>query len=165
MKPGITPNLWFDKEAEEAANFYVSVFPNSKVGNIARYPETGREITGGEPGSVMTVDFTVNGQNLIGINGGPAFKFNEAISLMVTCDTQKEVDELWEKLTADGGAESQCGWLKDKYGVSWQIIPAGMGELFNDPDRSKAERAMGAMLKMKKLDIDELRKAADGPTA
>ncbi len=161
MKPGITPNIWFDKEAEEAANFYVSVFPNSKMGEIARYPETGQETTGGKPGSVMTVEFTVNGQTLIGINGGPLFKPNEAVSLMITCDTQEEVDDLWEKLTADG-QESQCGWLKDKYGVSWQIIPDGMNELFSDPDRSKVERAMGAMLKMKKLDIKALQEAANG---
>lgn len=162
MKSGIIPNLWFEKEAEEAANFYVSVFPNSKIDNILRYLDAGQEITGGVPGSVLTVDFTVNGQPMIGINGGPSFKPNEAVSLMVTCDTQAEIDELWEKLTADGGEESQCGWLKDKYGFSWQITPAGIDDLFRDPDKDKANRAMEAMLKMKKLDIDALHKAAEG---
>ena len=161
MKQGITPNLWFESEAEEAANFYVSVFPNSKIGSIARFPDAGQEITGGKPGSVMTAEFTVNGQTIIGINGGPLFKPNESVSLMITCDTQEEVDELWERLTADGGAESQCGWLKDKYGFSWQIIPGGMNELFSDPDKSKAERAMKAILQMKKLDINALKKAAE----
>lgn len=162
MKPGITPNLWFDKEAEEAANFYVSVFPNSKIGSITRYPDAGQEITGGTPGSVLTVEFTVNGQSIVGINGGPTFKPNEAVSLMITCETQEEIDELWAKLTADGGSESQCGWLKDKYGFSWQIIPDGVDALFRDPDKSKCERAMKAMLKMKKLDIEALKKAAAG---
>lgn len=162
MKPGLTPNLWFDDNAEEAAEFYVSVFPDSKIGNVARYPETGQEITGGKPGSVMTVEFTVNGQPVVAINGGPAFKPNEAVSLMVTCDTQAEVDELWAKLTADGGQESQCGWLKDKYGFAWQITPAGFDDVFRDPDKTKVERAMKAMLKMKKLDLAALKRAADG---
>lgn len=162
MKSGITPNLWFEKEAEEAANFYASVFPNSKVGDITRYPDAGQEITGGTPGDVLTVEFTVNGQSMIGINGGPTFKPTEAVSLMITCDTQEEVDELWEKLTADGGKESQCGWLKDKYGFVWQIAPDGIDELFKDPDKAKVNRVMDCMLKMKKLDIGELRKAAEG---
>lgn len=161
MKSGVVPNLWFEKEAEEAAAFYVSVFPRSKIGTIIRYPEAGQEITGGTPGSVLTVEFTVNGQPMIGINGGPQFKPNEAVSLMVTCDTQAEVDDLWAKLTAEG-KESQCGWLRDKYGFSWQIIPDGMDELFADPDKAKVNRVMDAMLKMKKLDIDALKKAYDG---
>ncbi len=162
MKSGVTPNLWFNNDAEAAANFYVSVFPNSTITNTIRYPEAGQEITGGTPGSVMTVDFVINGQPMIAINGGPAFKPSGAVSLMVTCDTQGEVDELWDKLTHDGGVESQCGWLTDKYGFFWQIIPDGMDELFRDPDKSKAERAMQAMLQMKKLDINALKQAAAG---
>ncbi len=161
MVTGIVPNLWFDGNAQEAAEFYISVFPNSKVNAIANYTEAGP----GTPGSVMTVDFTVNGQRVIAINGGPQFTFSEAISLMVECETQEEIDTYWDALTADGGQESVCGWCKDKYGLSWQICPAGMDELFSDPDTSKAYRASQAMFGMKKIDIAELQRAAEGTPA
>jgi predicted 3-demethylubiquinone-9 3-methyltransferase (glyoxalase superfamily) len=153
----ITPNLWFDTEAEEAAAFYTSVFDNSRIVNVTHYTE-------GAPrpaGMVMTVDFELDGQRFTGINGGPDFKFDEAISLLINCETQDEVDYYWEKLT-DGGEESVCGWLKDRFGVSWQVVPAGMEELFADSDPTRAERAMRAMLEMRKLDIAKLRAAADG---
>ena len=156
----ITPSLWFDGNAEEAAEFYVSVFKDSKVLSKSHYSEAGP----GEPGSVMTVEWELGGQRFMGINGGPQFKFDEAVSFMITCEDQAEVDYYWEKLT-DGGEESQCGWLKDRFGLSWQVVPQGMGELFGDPDRERANRAMQAMLRMKKLDIDELRRAADGVPA
>ena len=156
----ITPNLWFDTEAEEAAEFYCSVFENSRIVNVMRYTEAGPR----EAGMVMTVDFELDGQRFTGINGGPEFKFNEAISLLINCEDQDEVDYFWEKLT-EGGAEVQCGWLRDRYGLSWQVVPQGMEELFADSDPKRAERAMAAMLKMKKLDIEELRRAADGVAA
>jgi predicted 3-demethylubiquinone-9 3-methyltransferase (glyoxalase superfamily) len=155
----IVPNLWFDSEAEEAANFYVSVFKNSKVKKVSYYPDTGQEITGKAAGTVMTVEFELDGQEFLALNGGPIFKFNEAISFIVNCESQEEVDELWSKLSAVPESE-QCGWLKDKYGVSWQIIPTALNELVNDPDPEKAKRAMNAMLKMKKIDIAELKRAA-----
>ena len=155
--PRITPNLWFDSQAEEAAEFYCSVFPNSKITNVTHYTEAGP----GTPGSVLTVDFVLDGQEFTAINGGPEFTFTEAISLAVNCDDQEEVDHYWEKLT-DGGQEVQCGWLKDRYGLSWQVVPAGMIELFNDADPARAERAMKAMFAMKKLDVAALRAAADG---
>jgi predicted 3-demethylubiquinone-9 3-methyltransferase (glyoxalase superfamily) len=151
----IVTNLWFDTEAEEAANFYISVFKNSQINNVSYYGE-------GSPraaGSVLTVDFTLDGQDFTGINGGPEFKFSEAISLLVNCEDQAEVDELWERLTADGGEESQCGWLKDKFGLSWQIIPKQLGELMTDPNPAKANAVMQAMLKMVKIDVAELEKA------
>jgi len=157
----ITPFLWFDTQAEEAARFYVSIFKNSKIGKISRYGEGGP----GPAGSVMTVEFELDGQRFIALNGGPHFKFNEAISFSIDCKTQSEVDELWKKLSA-GGQEVQCGWLKDKYGLSWQVVPAILGEMLNDPDPAKAKRVMAAMLKMKKIDIDELKKAyAHSPAA
>jgi predicted 3-demethylubiquinone-9 3-methyltransferase (glyoxalase superfamily) len=155
--PRITPNLWFDSQAEEAAEFYCSVFPNSKITNVTHYTEAGP----GTPGSVLTVDFVLDGQEFTAINGGPEFTFTEAISLAVNCDDQEEVDHYWEKLT-DGGQEVQCGWLKDRYGLSWQVVPAGMIELFNDADPARAERAMKAMFAMKKLDVAALQAAADG---
>ena len=155
--PRIVPNLWFDSQAEEAAEFYCSVFPNSKITNVTHYTEAGP----GAPGSVLTVDFVLDGQEFTAINGGPEFTFTEAISLAVNCDDQEEVDHYWEKLT-DGGQEVQCGWLKDRYGLSWQVVPAGMIELFNDADPARAERAMQAMFGMKKLDIAALRAAAEG---
>ena len=148
----ITPFLWFDDEAEEAMNFYVSVFKNSKVLGV----------TPGPNGKAMTVTFELEGQQFTGLNAGPQFKFNEAISFYVDCKTQEEVDELWEKLTADGGEESMCGWLKDKYGLSWQIIPSGLGAMISDPDPVKSQRAMQAMLQMRKIDIEVLRKAYEG---
>jgi predicted 3-demethylubiquinone-9 3-methyltransferase (glyoxalase superfamily) len=153
----ITPNLWFDTEAEDAAAFYVSVFDNSRIVNVTHYTE-------GAPrpaGMVMTVDFELDGQRFTGINGGPDFKFDEAVSLLINCETQDEVDYYWEKLT-DGGEESMCGWLKDRFGVSWQVVPSGIEELFADADAKRAERAMQAMLQMRKLDVAALRAAADG---
>jgi predicted 3-demethylubiquinone-9 3-methyltransferase (glyoxalase superfamily) len=154
----ITPNLWFDTEAEEAANFYISIFKDSEITDISRYGEAGPR----EAGMVLTVAFKLFGQEFVAINGGPDFKFNEAISLSVSCKSQDEVDDLWERLTADGGEEGPCGWLKDKYGLSWQIVPTRLPELLQDKDPERANRAMKAMLQMKKLDIAELEKAADG---
>jgi predicted 3-demethylubiquinone-9 3-methyltransferase (glyoxalase superfamily) len=160
MQQRITPNLWFDMEAEQAAEFYVSVFRDSRVVGVTRYPE-------GAPrpaGTVMTVEFELDGQRFVGINGGPEFTFDEAISLEISCEDQDEVDYYWERL-CDGGEEGQCGWLKDRYGLSWQVVPAGMEEVFSDPDPKRAERATKAMLQMRKLDVEELRRAADGVAA
>jgi predicted 3-demethylubiquinone-9 3-methyltransferase (glyoxalase superfamily) len=153
--PRITPNLWFDTEGKEAAEFYCSIFPNSEVTNITYYGESGPR----EAGSVLTVDFVLDGQEFTAINGGPEFKFDEAVSLLINCKDQDEVDYYWDKLT-EGGEESQCGWLKDKYGFSWQVVPEGFNEIMLDPDR--AERAMQAMFGMKKLDLAALQAAADG---
>lgn len=157
--PKITPVLWFDGNAEEAANFYVTLLPNSHVDNVARSPA---DTPSGLEGSVITVDFTLAGQQLQGLNGGPDFKFTEAVSFRIDCDDQAEVDRLWNALTANGGEESVCGWLKDRYGLSWQITPRRLGELLSDPDPARARRAMEAMLKMVKIDIAELERAADG---
>ncbi len=159
----ITPCLWFDHEAEEAVAFYTSIFKNSKLVNVVRYGEAGREIHGGAAGSVMTVTFQLDGQEFVALNGGPVFTFNEAISLQIQCDTQEEVDYYWERL-ADGGDEKaqQCGWLKDRFGVSWQVTPTILAEMLKDPDAARAARATEAMLRMKKLDIGELRKAFEG---
>lgn len=154
----ITPFLWFETQAEEAANFYVSIFRSSRITKVSRYPE-------GSPapaGSVMTVDFELDGQPIIALNGGPAFRFNEAISLSVECDSQEEVDAYWSRLTADGGQEGPCGWLKDKYGLSWQVNPSILGKLLDDPDKAKASRVMNAMMQMKKIDIPTLQRAAEG---
>ena len=159
MQQRIRPNLWFDTEAEEAAEFYVSIFDNSRVVNVTRYTEAGPR----EAGMVMTVEFELDGQRFVGINGGPEFTFDEAMSLEIVCADQEEVDYYWERLT-DGGEESQCGWLKDRYGVSWQVVPKGMDEVFSDADPERAKRAMEAMLKMRKLDLGALRAAADGVT-
>lgn len=156
MDQKIVTNLWFDTEAEEAAEFYCSVFPDSKVVNVSHYTEAGPR----EAGMVLTVDFELNGQRFTAINGGPNFKFDEAISLLINCSDQEEVDYFWEKLT-DGGEESMCGWVTDRYGLSWQVVPEGMDELFADDDPERANRAMAAMLKMRKLDDEALRKAAD----
>jgi predicted 3-demethylubiquinone-9 3-methyltransferase (glyoxalase superfamily) len=153
----ITPFLWFDTQAEEAAKFYASIFPNSRILKTARYGEAGP----GPKGSVMTVEFELDGQRMIALNGGPHFKFTEAISLSVDCRDQKEVDHYWSKLS-QGGQESMCGWLKDRYGLSWQVNPAILGELFADPDAKKAKRVMEAMLKMKKIDIAALKRAYEG---
>ncbi|CAG0970387.1 2-polyprenyl-6-hydroxyphenyl methylase / 3-demethylubiquinone-9 3-methyltransferase [Methanosarcinales archaeon] len=158
----IIPCLWFDNQAEEAANFYTSIFKNSKIGNITRYGKEGYEIHGREEGTVMTMEFEINGQKFTALNGGPIFKFNEAISFVVNCETQEEIDYYWEKLISDGGQESVCGWLKDRYGVSWQIIPEIIGELVGDPTSEKSQRAMKAMLQMKKIDIEGLKKAYEG---
>ena len=162
----ITPCLWFDSEAEQAAQFYTGIFKNSQIHAITRYSEAGREVHGRPPGSVMTVEFELNGQPFTALNGGPIFKFNEAVSFQVMCKTQQEVDHYWNRL-GEGGDPSaqQCGWLKDKYGLSWQVVPTGMVEMLNDPDREKADRAMEAMMKMKKLDIAELKRAFEGETA
>jgi predicted 3-demethylubiquinone-9 3-methyltransferase (glyoxalase superfamily) len=150
----ISTMLWFDGRAEEAANFYTSIFKNSKVRSIARYPEG----SPGPVGAVMTVAFELDGRPFIALNGGPLFKFNESISFVVHCETQAEVDEFWEKLL-DGGAESQCGWLKDKFGLSWQIVPNALLEMLRDKDAAKAKRVMQAMLQMKKIDIQTLKQA------
>ena len=160
MSQKIVPNLWFDTQAEAAAEYYCSIFEESRIVNVARYTDVGP----GEPGTVMTVEWELNGQRFVGINGGPQFTFSEAVSFQITCADQEEVDFYWEKLS-EGGEEGPCGWLKDKYGLSWQVVPLGMDELFADPDRSKAERAMRAMLGMRKLDIAALRAAADGVPA
>jgi predicted 3-demethylubiquinone-9 3-methyltransferase (glyoxalase superfamily) len=153
----ITTFLWFDNSAEEAMNFYTALFKNSKIVSVSRNGEGGP----GPKGSVLTASFQLEGQQFMALNGGPMFKFTEAISHFVSCETQQEVDDLWEKLSA-GGAKSQCGWLKDKYGLSWQIIPTALGKLMNDPDPVKAQRVMMAMLKMTKIDVAELQKAYDG---
>jgi predicted 3-demethylubiquinone-9 3-methyltransferase (glyoxalase superfamily) len=155
--PKPTPCLWFDTEGEEAAKFYTTVFPNSRIVDVVRYGETGP----GPEGSVMTVSFELDGQPFTALNGGPQFTFNEAVSFEVGCETQAEVDDYWSRLT-EGGQEVQCGWVKDKYGVSWQIIPKGLNELLSDPDPERSQRAMKAMLDMVKIDIDEVRRAADG---
>jgi predicted 3-demethylubiquinone-9 3-methyltransferase (glyoxalase superfamily) len=156
----ITPFLWFDTQAEEAANFYVSIFKNSKIGRITRYGKAGQEIHGREPGSVMTIEFELDGQKFTALNGGPVFRFTEAISFQIDCETQAEVDHYWDKLTAGGDERAQqCGWLKDKFGVSWQVVPRALIELLSDPDRQRVERVTQAMLQMKKLDIEALRRA------
>jgi predicted 3-demethylubiquinone-9 3-methyltransferase (glyoxalase superfamily) len=160
MRQKIVPNLWFDTEAEEAAAFYTSVFPSSRVVNVTRYTEAGPR----PAGTVMTVEFELDGQRFVAINGGPEFTFDEAVSFQVTCESQDEVDLYWERLS-EGGEEGPCGWLKDRYGLSWQVVPTGMEELFADPDPTRAQRAMQSMLGMRKLDIAALRRAADGVPA
>jgi len=153
----ITPFLWFDNNAEDAVKFYVSMFKNSKIGKVARYGKAGP----GPEGKVMTVSFELAGQEFIALNGGPRFKFTEAISLVVNCENQKEVDEYWEKLSA-GGEKIQCGWLKDKFGLSWQVVPTAMEKMMSDPDPAKSQRVMKAMLQMVKLDIATLKRAYEG---
>jgi predicted 3-demethylubiquinone-9 3-methyltransferase (glyoxalase superfamily) len=160
----ITPFLWFDGQAEEAVKFYTSIFENSKIGSATRYDEEGSRAAGRPKGSVMTVPFQLEGQDFVALNGGPVFKFTEAISFVVNCETQKEVDHFWEKLSA-GGEEVQCGWLKDKFGLSWQVVPTILTELLQDKDPQKAKRVMAAMLKMKKIDIAELRRAYEAKSA
>lgn len=155
--PKITPFLWFDTQAEEAANFYVSIFPNSKINAISRYSDAGP----GPKGSVMTIGFTLDGQEFTALNGGPVFKMNEAVSFVVHCDTQAEVDHYWEKLTA-GGTEIQCAWLRDRYGVAWQIVPRQLIAAMSDPDPARAKRAAQAMFKMKKIDIARIEAAVRG---
>lgn len=155
----IVPSLWFDTEAEEAANFYVELFDDARIVNVARYTEAGPR----PAGTVMTVEFELNGQRFVGINGGPQFKFDEAVSFQVSCEDQDEVDRFWSRLS-EGGEEGQCGWLKDRFGLSWQVVPTGMEELFSDPDPKRARRAMEAMLEMQKIDISEIRRAADEPS-
>ena len=155
----ITPFLWFDDKAEEAAKFYTSTFKNSKIGKTTRYDEEAGEATGRPPGSVMTVEFELEGQQFVGLNGGPMFKFTEAVSFAVPCETQDEVDYFWEKLSA-GGETSRCGWLKDKFGLSWQVVPTVLIEMMHDPAR--AEKAMGAVMQMDKIDIAKVRRAVEG---
>ena len=156
----ITPCLWFDSNAEEAVNFYTSIFKNSKIGNISRYGEAGYEIHGKPAGTVLTMEFELNGQAFTALNGGPMFKFNEAISFQVSCESQEEVDYYWGKLSEGGDEKAQvCGWLKDKYGLSWQIVPTVLGEMLQDKDAGKSGRVMEALLKMKKLDIEKLKEA------
>lgn len=158
----ISPFLWFDGQAEEAANFYVSVFKNSKIVNVSRYTEAGKEIHGHEPGTAMVVEFVLEGQRFQAINGGPQFKFSEAISFVVDCADQKEVDYFWDRLTSDGGQESDCGWLRDRFGLSWQITPTALIEAISSSDKEKAGRAMNAMMTMKKIDIAAIKRAYDG---
>jgi predicted 3-demethylubiquinone-9 3-methyltransferase (glyoxalase superfamily) len=159
----ITPCLWFDDQAEEAVTFYAAIFRNSKVVNVARYGEAGREVHGKPAGTVMTVAFELDGQAFTALNGGPMFKFNEAISFQVNCETQAEVDYYWDKLSEGGDKEAQqCGWLKDKYGVSWQVVPRVLLEMIQDPDSQKSQRAMEVMLQMKKIDIHKLTRAYAG---
>jgi predicted 3-demethylubiquinone-9 3-methyltransferase (glyoxalase superfamily) len=156
----VSPCLWFDSQAEEAARFYTGIFKNSKLGRISYYGETGKEIHGRPAGSVMVVEFELGGTPLMAMNGGPAFKFTEAISLVVSCKDQQELDYYWEKLGQGGDPQAQqCGWLKDKYGLSWQIVPARLNEMVADPDPAKAGRVFGALLQMKKLDVAELERA------
>lgn len=157
MRQKIIPNLWFDTEAEAAAGFYTSVFKDSRIVGKTHYPEDAPR----EAGMVMTVEFELNGQRFVGINGGPEFTFSEAVSFQIDCADQEEIDYYWERLS-EGGSEGPCGWLKDRFGLSWQVVPTGMGELFADPDPERAHRAMQAMLKMGKLDVAELQRAADG---
>jgi predicted 3-demethylubiquinone-9 3-methyltransferase (glyoxalase superfamily) len=160
MPDKITASLWFDTEAEDAANFYTSVFKNSRVINVSRYTEAGPR----PAGTVMTVEFELDGTRFVGINGGPQFKFDEAVSFQVSCEDQGEIDYFWERLS-EGGDEGPCGWLKDKFGLSWQVVPTGMEEFFGDPDPGRAERAMKAMLSMGKIDIAEIGRAADDVSA
>ena len=163
MSKKIVPCLWFDNQAEQAANYYTSIFKNSKIRKTTHYGEVGKEIHGREPGSVLTVEFDLDGNPFTALNGGPIFKFTEAVSFMVMCDDQKEIDYFWDKLTAGGDPTSQqCGWLKDKYGVSWQIIHKSLPELVGDPKSEKSQRAMAAMLEMKKIDIAALERAYEG---
>lgn len=159
----INPCLWFDDQAEPAARFYTGIFDRSRITEIAYYPEAGREKHGREPGSVMTVAFTLDGQNFVALNGGPAFRFTEAISLQVNCDSQEDIDYFWNTLSAGGDERAkQCGWLKDRYGLSWQVVPTMLAKLVSDGDRAKADRVMAAVMQMKKLDIAEIRRAAVG---
>jgi predicted 3-demethylubiquinone-9 3-methyltransferase (glyoxalase superfamily) len=158
---GITPCLWFDTQAEEAARFYTAIFKNGKVGSISRYGDAAAQASGQPKGSAMTVEFELAGQKFLGLNGGPQFKFSEAISLAVNCETQQEVDAFWAKLS-QGGSEGQCGWLKDKFGLSWQVVPTVLSEMLVDPDLAKAERVMTALLGMQRLDIAALQHAYDG---
>ena len=158
----ITPCLWYDTEAEEAANLYVSVFRNSRIIRIERYPEAGQEVHGKPAGSVMVVVFSLDGQEFTALNGGPQFKFDEAISFQIPCENQQEIDHYWSALTAGGGEEGPCGWLKDKFGLSWQVTPIRLQEMLSDSDPAKRDRVMTQMLKMKKLDIAPLERAFNG---
>jgi predicted 3-demethylubiquinone-9 3-methyltransferase (glyoxalase superfamily) len=161
IKQRITPFLWFDTQAEQAARFYTSLFENSRIKQISRYGKAGREVHGKEPGSVLTVEFEIDGMTFVALNGGPQHKFSEAVSFQVTCETQAEIDHFWSKLS-DGGEEGPCGWLKDKYGLSWQIVPSVLSRMLTDSDGAKSERAMAALMTMKKFDIAGLQRAYAG---
>ncbi len=161
LKHKITPFLWFDTQAEEAATFYTAIFDNSRIRRINRYGKAGQETHGREAGSVMTVEFEIEGQPFVALNGGPHFKFSEAVSFQVTCETQNEIDYFWTKLS-EGGQEGPCGWLKDRYGLSWQVVPAVLPQLLMDSDKAKSERAMSALMRMKKFDIAALQRAHAG---
>ena len=159
----LTPCLWFDSEAEDAARYYVAIFKSSRIIAITRYPSAGQEVHHRSPGSVMVVSFELDGHSFTALNGGPVFKFNEAVSFQVNCNSQKEIDYYWEKLGAGGDPKAQqCGWLKDKYGLSWQVVPEGMCEMLKDAESPGAQRAMNAMLQMKKIDMNALQRAFDG---
>jgi predicted 3-demethylubiquinone-9 3-methyltransferase (glyoxalase superfamily) len=158
----ITPCLWFDGQAEEAANFYASLLPDSRVDKVHRAPS---DYPSGKAGGALTVEFTLVGRPFLGLNGGPYFKFNEAVSFSISCADQEEVDRYWKALTADGGEPSRCGWLKDRFGLSWQVVPKRLPELLADPDRARAKRAMDAMMQMQKIDVAALEQAADGEAA
>lgn len=158
----LTPCLWFDGQAEDAARFYVSIFENAKLGKVSRYGQEGFDVHHQPEGKVMVAEFTIEGQNFVALNGGPQFKFSEAISFQVSCDTQEEIDHYWSRLTADGGQEGSCGWLKDKFGLSWQIIPSTIGSMMTDPDPAKPQRVMKAFMQMRKLDLAELQRAYAG---
>src|SRR5215510_6007826 len=160
--PKITPFLWFDNQAEEAAKFYTSIFKNSKIDKIIRYPKEAAEKIEREPESVMTVEFTLDGVEFVALNAGPQFKFNESVSFVVNCETQAEIDYYWGKLSADGGSTGACSWLKDKFGLSWQVQPRVLIQMLADPDKAKAERVMNAMMEMDKIDIDRLKVAYAG---
>ncbi|MGE5392717.1 MAG: VOC family protein [Candidatus Saccharibacteria bacterium] len=161
MLQKIVPFLWFDDQAEEAVNFYTSIFKNSRILSSSRYNEAGAGVSGKPAGSVMAVDFEIESQRFTALNGGPMFKFTEAVSFVVNCDTQEEVDELWDRLT-DRGEPGQCGWLKDRFGVSWQVVPVALELMLTDPDPAKSKRVMEAMLKMKKIEIAKLQEAYEG---
>jgi len=164
--PRLSPFLWFDDQAEEAARFYVEVFPNSRITRVSRYTAAGQEIHGRAPGSVMTVEFELSGNHFVALNGGPVFTFNESISFQIECDSQEEIDHFWSRLTEGGDpAAQQCGWLKDRYGVSWQVVPRALADMASDPDPERAGRVLDAMLKMKKLDLAELERAYETPSA
>jgi predicted 3-demethylubiquinone-9 3-methyltransferase (glyoxalase superfamily) len=159
----ITPFLWFDHQAEEAASFYTSIFMNSRITGVTRYDEAGAKASGRPAGTVMTVAFQLEGQEFLALNGGPHFKFTEAISFVINCESQEEMDHYWEKLSAGGDEKAQqCGWLKDRYGLSWQVVPRMLGQLLNDPNPAKSRRIMEAVLQMKKIDIETLRRAYNG---
>lgn len=163
VRSRISPCLWFDDQAEEAATFYAGIFRNSKIGSVSRYGEAGREVHGKAPGTVMAVGFELDGQSFTALNGGPIFTFNEAISFQIDCETQAEVDHYWEKLSRGGDPQAQqCGWLKDRYGVSWQVVPRVLIEMMSDPDAEKSGRVMEATLRMKKIDIAGLERAYAG---
>ena len=162
LKHPLTPCLWFDDQAEDAANLYCSVFPNAKITTISRYPDAGQEIHKKPAGSVMVVAFEIDGQPFTALNGGPIFKFDEAVSFQIMCDTQGEVDYYWNALTKDGGQEGPCGWLKDKFGLSWQVVPSAIQRMMNDPDSARSAQVMNAVMKMKKIDLAAIERAYAG---